>query len=130
MRDPESNNLRESPQGDQIARLRQREPLEGLGCLLFIVSSWVFLSALVFAASAVHRPGEDLGFSHEALVVFEHVPVSCLLVAWLSLFHIPIGKRLRLTRLRALRRAPAIIRHGILWAALILLCLLYCFMLR
>jgi hypothetical protein len=126
MPDPASQNLDELPQGDLVTRRerlrqhqREREPLEGLGCLLFIVSSTVLLGALDFLANEARR----LRLSHEAEVAFWCLPLFCL-IAWLAIFHLPIGKRLPIAWLRALRRAPALVRHGVLWTALMLLCLL------
>jgi hypothetical protein len=130
MPDPAGENPDELPQDDRITRRerllqrqREHEPLEGLGCLLFILSTIVFLGAIDFVATVARRLRVDIGLSHEAEVVFLCLPLFCL-IGWLALFHLPIGKRLKLARLRALRRVPALVRHGVLWTALMLLCLL------
>jgi hypothetical protein len=115
------NNPYESPQTEHAAGrepVSRRESSNILGCFFVFLSLLIFITVSDMAlVTAVHL--HRVAFAGEANVV-RFAPLSCL-IAWLMVFHLPIGKRLRLAPLRRLRRISALGRHFLLWAVLILL---------
>jgi hypothetical protein len=97
---------------------RERESSYGLGCLFVILSALIFItvndSAQTEAADLYFR-----GLKRGAILV-RFAPLLPL-ITWLLVFYLPIGKRLPLVGLRAIRRIPVLYRCLILWAAWILL---------
>ena len=112
------DNPYESPSVDPPAdAVSQREHVSPRsGCLLPFVSLVILLllQEVTLADSIALRRG---GLAWLATVV-QFAPHVCL-IAWLVIFYVPIGRRLRLAPLRAVRRIPASARHLVLWVALI-----------
>jgi hypothetical protein len=89
---------------------------EGSGCFLPFVSFLVFYTLHDMAVSDL-MPSWHGGPRWVPLVIAS-APLFCL-GAWLIVFHAPIGNRLGLAPLRAIRRISAPARHLVLWVALI-----------
>ncbi len=111
-------NPYESPSFDQpeAAAGQREEVVRRSGCVLPFVSFLIFYAfqdqATVDWAVLRHRwPRWEAG-------IVACAPLFCLIV-WLLVFQVPIGNRLRLAPLRAVRRIPALARHAALWVALI-----------
>ena len=107
------DNPYESPQtecGTGCEPVNSHEPRAGSGCLFGFLSLAVFFSVNELALS------DALYLRHHGLVIegclVGFAPLSCVAAWWVLNFHTPIGNRLRL--------APAIVRHALLWVALIL----------
>jgi succinate dehydrogenase/fumarate reductase cytochrome b subunit len=118
MRDQAEGNPYEPPQNECISRNSrtcERESLNALGCFFLLVSVVVFFTVNDLAqpaAAALHFRGLTCEGNAVRFAPF------FVLTAWLLVFHLPIGKRLRLARLRAVRHILAIYRYLILWIAL------------
>jgi hypothetical protein len=125
-------NPYESPSVDQPAGAaqpadaagRRDRDVQAVGCLLAFVSLLVFITlqdGAIVDSMRLWRGG------HAWLAgVVQLAPLACLM-AWLIVFHTPIGKRSRLMRLRAVRFIPVLARHVVLWVALTGVALLFHF---
>jgi hypothetical protein len=111
-----------SPLNQSPATSPSAESQRSSGCAL------PFLSFLVFYTFQDQAIVDSLGLRACGLAWLAGIvltaPLFCV-VAWIIVFHAPLGNRFRLAPLLAIRRIPVVARHVLLWVALIATVLLF-----